>query len=126
MKYCSVFLMMSFCFLMACKSNKAETVKESVGIQKSLDGKVLVTLLEGKKTEVLEADFEKYSLKHKSIASRSQNQHLFTFDKEAISTSDLIKKLNKNKIVYLAEPLAQSAGKAIQLQSGQKKKTVVK
>jgi len=112
---------------MSCNSNKkvVEEVPEE-GIVKALNGKVLVTLLEGQKTETLEADFTKYSLKHKSIASRSLNQHLFTFDKNKISSEDIIKKLNKNKKVYLAEPLKYGIGKPQKLGSGKKGKAVVK
>ena len=113
--------------MFSCSSKKPESnTTETTGLAKVLEGKVLVTLLEGKKVEALEADFTKYSLKHKSVASRSQNQHLFTFDKNLISAESLLKKLNKNKKVFLAEPLQVEPGRVQKLSSGKKQKAVVK
>ena len=111
----------------SCNSNKKATeVTVEEGMAKALSGKLLVTLLEGKKVEVLEASFAKYDLKHKSIASKSQNQHLFTFNKNKISDEDLLKKLNRNKVVYLAEPLSYEVGKPQKFSSGKKAKVPVK
>jgi|GEM_PF-663138 len=111
----------------ACNSNKKATeIPVEEGVAKALSEKLLITLLEGKRTEVLEESFAKYNLKHKSVASKSKNQHLFTFDKSKISSQDLIKKLNKNKLVYLAEPLKYEAGKPTKFTSGKKAKVPVK
>lgn len=111
----------------ACKSNKkvGEAPVED-GINQAISGKLLVTLLKDKKIKDLEKAFVKYGLKHQSIASKSQNQHLFTFDKQKINSEDILKKLNKNKMVYLAEPLKYDIGQPKKIISGKKAKVPVK
>lgn len=114
--------------LASCSSKKNEQVAEEnlTGMSQAVAGKILVTLLEGESTKALEVDFDKYDLKHKSIASKSQNQHLFTFDKNKISSEDLLKKLNRNKTVYLAEPLSQQLEKPQKFTSGKRQTAPVK
>ena len=114
-------------FAFACKSTKTtETEDTSTSIPQQFQGKVLVSLMPDREVSEIENDFAKYELEHLSIASRSQNQHLFKFNLDKISAEDLLKKLNRSKKVYLAEALVYKMEKAELMSSGQKKKADIK
>jgi hypothetical protein len=111
----------------SCKSSKATSENEvQSDIPEQFQGKVLVSLLSGIEPKELEIDFAKYSLTHLSFASRSQNQHLFKFDADKISTEDILKKLNKSKKVYAAEALEYQLEKPKLMTSDKKGKADVK
>lgn len=115
--------------IFSCKSTKEssdETGSKQTEIPAQFMGKILATLMPDYTVNEVEADFAKYGLKHKSVASKSQNQHLFEFNLDKISAEDLIKKLNKSKKIYLAEAIASQIGKAEHLQSAPKKRIDIK
>lgn len=111
--------------LFSCSGTKetAEASDALKDIPQQFKGKVLVSMMPEVEIAELESKFSKYSLEHLSVASRSQNQHLFSFDNQAIDTESLLKKLNKSKKVYKAEALVYSMDK-VELGSSGKKKNV--
>ena len=122
-------ILLTFCILMfaACSSNKTSDISEEKSdVPEAMKSKVLVTMMNDRTAQELEQSFLKYELKHLAIASRSQNQHLFQFNSSKISTADLLKKLNRSKMVYLAEALEYKMTKAEMMQSAPKKKVDVK
>jgi len=119
----SIFLLLLFT---ACASNKKNTNDTAEDVPVAFQGKLLVTLMPDTDTRTLEDDFSKYELKHLSIASRSQNQHLFQYNHSKISGEDLMKKLNRSKKVYKAEALVTKMTKATLMGSDQKKQIDIK
>lgn len=115
-----------FAFVSCGTGKQSQESDTATDIPAQFTGKVLVNMMPENTIEELESDFSKYELKHQSIASRSQNQHLFNFNLDKISAEDLLKKLNKSKKVYSAEALSQQFQKATLMSSGEKKKVDIK
>lgn len=90
--------------LFSCGSTKSADSEQI--IPTGFDGKLMVTLLKDKKAHDLEVKYAKYNLKHKAIASKVENRHMFTYDTSTIGAKSILKKLNKHKDVYYAESLA--------------------
>jgi len=127
MRYAAVITLMVTMVFFSCKgTEKSQTGTTEQSVPEQFVGKVMVSLMPDESTAELEADFSKFELKHLSIASRSQNQHLFEFNIDKISTEDLLRKLNRSKKVYLAEALVYKMEKAELMSSGQKKKADIK
>ena len=110
----------------SCASNKKNTNDTAGDVPAAFQGKLLVTLMPDTETRDLEEDFSKYELKYLSIASRSQNQHLFQYNPSKISGEDLMKKLNRSKKVYNAESLVTKMTKATLMGSNQNKQLDIK
>lgn len=110
--------------LMACNKSKDLTETNNAIPPEALD-KLIVHLKEGTDIKSLENEFEKYKLKMKSYASRTQNSYLFTFDSDAISSEKLIKKLNKKDEIVDANNIVEKFMPARSSDSGSKKRVKV-
>lgn len=65
---------------------------------------VLVQLNDGAVVTGLEEAFETYQLRNQKVVSRPMNIHLFTFNSEKISQSELIQQLKSSALVKEAQP----------------------
>ena len=127
MKNILLLLTLALTLAQSCKTSNSVAIEEAnEAIPEAFKGKILVSLMPEVNTSKLESDFSKYALKHLSIASKSKNQHLFGFDTNKISAQALLKKLNKSRDVYLAEPLAARMNKATLMSSDEKKQIDIK
>lgn len=122
---CLLLLMASF--FVCCKSNKELTQNDGgTPIPASMQSRVIVTPNGDRTIEEIESGFTKYELKHLAVTSVSENKHLFEFNSSKISTEDLLKKLNRSKLVYLAEAMSFSPVKAELMQGAKPNKPASK
>ena len=92
-----------------------------------VSNQVLVLLQEHIEPQVLEGTCSQYKLKAVSIASRSQNLWLYSFDDSTIDYKNICKELRKSKQVLSADPVEiTSEIKVTSGKSGKAKKVNIK